>query len=373
MDGTNGSETVAMDGSDYVVLDVEDPQFVRDCILNPDYEERSTRGTFFSCFAQRARECGVGVLTADVFLAERPSFRQAVSLSNEFTSFLPRLVQVGVKPGLLVSGESPNVARKFYEDLPGRSAPFRHACLFRGSLSRLAPGVEGHPYLYPFPASVLAADRPWAERRVLGFVAGFKGAWIGPRSWPKSLPAVLRSRWRRLREPSLRMRNLYGLRLELVRRFGPKPGFVLRGTDWERSLAGRCAWYRRPFEFSNRPAPCEDKLAVLGECRFALAIENAAYPGYVTEKVFDAFRAGAVPVYLGAPDIEDFVPAGCFIDLRRFATPELLWSHLAGMPENQWIQYREAARVFMISDQYREHLEERVARRWMEWLSASSS
>jgi hypothetical protein len=144
---------------------------------------------------------------------------------------------------------------------------------------------------------------------------------------------------------------------------------VLRGTDWEQTLPGRCAWYHRPVKFSNRPAPCEDKLAVLGECRFALAIENAVYPGYVTEKILDAFRAGTVPVYLGAPDITDFVPAECFIDFRHFASPELLWDHLARMPENRWTQYREAARAFMASDQYQEHLEERVARRWMEWLS----
>ena len=362
-----------MDGSDYVVLDAQEPQFVRNCILDPEYEARNTRGTLLSRFAQCAQERGWSVLTADVFLAERPSFRQAASLSTEFTPFLPELVQVGVKPGLLVSGESPNVASRFYEDLPRRSAPFRHACLFRGSLSRLAPGVEGHPYLYPCPAPVLAADRPWVERRIVGWVAGFKGAWIGPRSWLRNLPAVLRSRWRRFREPSLRMRNLYGVRLELARRFGPMPGFVLRGTDWEHTLAGQCAWYRRPVEFSNRPAPCEDKLAALGECRFALAIENAAYPGYVTEKVFDAFRSGAVPVYLGAPDIEDFVPAECLIDYRSFARPELLWNHLAEMPERRSTQYREAARVFMASDQYKEHLEEHVARRWMEWLSVPCS
>ena len=37
--------------------------------------------------------------------------------------------------------------------------------------------------------------------------------------------------------------------------------------------------------------------------------------GYVTEKIFDAFKAGCVPVYWGAENITKYVPAECFIDM----------------------------------------------------------
>lgn len=49
----------------------------------------------------------------------------------------------------------------------------------------------------------------------------------------------------------------------------------------------------------------ERKLRTLDQYRFAFAFENTATAGYVTEKVFNAIEAGAVPLYWGAPDVAD--------------------------------------------------------------------
>lgn len=51
-----------------------------------------------------------------------------------------------------------------------------------------------------------------------------------------------------------------------------------------------------------------DKLAFLKECRFTICPENEDTPYYVTEKIFDVFIAGSIPIYTGAannpePDI----------------------------------------------------------------------
>ena len=39
---------------------------------------------------------------------------------------------------------------------------------------------------------------------------------------------------------------------------------------------------------------------------------------WITEKIFDCFYAGTIPVYLGAPDVARWLPPECFIDMRRF-------------------------------------------------------
>ena len=65
------------------------------------------------------------------------------------------------------------------------------------------------------------------------------------------------------------------------------------------------------------PLPIGREIAVqdiLLEYRAYFAFENSVEPGYVTEKIMNAYLGGAVPVYYGAPDVQDHVPPGSFID-----------------------------------------------------------
>jgi hypothetical protein len=71
------------------------------------------------------------------------------------------------------------------------------------------------------------------------------------------------------------------------------------------------------------------KLKILEGYKFTLALENAIGNDYVTEKFFDPLIAGSVPVYLGAPNIEDFAPGDhCFINAADWSSPEALARHL---------------------------------------------
>ena len=69
--------------------------------------------------------------------------------------------------------------------------------------------------------------------------------------------------------------------------------------------------------------------------------------GYLTEKLFDCFYAGTVPVYLGAPDIETLVPSGAFIDMRKFSSYEEMLDQLLALSEEEWHVMREVARDFL--------------------------
>ena len=75
--------------------------------------------------------------------------------------------------------------------------------------------------------------------------------------------------------------------------------------------------------------------------------ENAGFDGYVTEKIFDAWFAGCVPVYLGAPNVTDYIPAETFIDRNRFNGYEELYRFLKTMPEKQYRSYVEAIEEFL--------------------------
>ena len=60
-----------------------------------------------------------------------------------------------------------------------------------------------------------------------------------------------------------------------------------------------------------------------------MALENAIAEDYVTEKFYDPLIAGSVPVYLGAPNIDDFAPGeNCFINVADWESPAGLARYL---------------------------------------------
>ena len=52
----------------------------------------------------------------------------------------------------------------------------------------------------------------------------------------------------------------------------------------------------------------EGYLRLLAKYKFVIAIENAICEDYVTEKLWRTLQVGAVPIYLGAPNIQQYLP-----------------------------------------------------------------
>lgn len=81
------------------------------------------------------------------------------------------------------------------------------------------------------------------------------------------------------------------------------------------------------------------KADAITHAKFVLTYENTRSPGYISEKIYDVMLWGAVPVYLGAPDITDQVPPDCFIDRSQFKTMEELYTFLKTMPDDVYMKY----------------------------------
>ena len=72
--------------------------------------------------------------------------------------------------------------------------------------------------------------------------------------------------------------------------------------------------------------------------KFVIAFENSRANDYVTEKFYDPLLAGAVPIYLGAPNIETFAPGeNCSVDIRNFSSPKELAAFLIEACKNEKI------------------------------------
>lgn len=104
--------------------------------------------------------------------------------------------------------------------------------------------------------------------------------------------------------------------------------------------------------FNGRTRPCwrgiaPVKRSVLLQSKFNLCYENTSGArGYISEKIFDALSTGSVPIYWGAPNVTDYIPASCFIDRRRFSSNEEMHEFLSTMPSSRHREYQVAMHNF---------------------------
>ncbi len=77
------------------------------------------------------------------------------------------------------------------------------------------------------------------------------------------------------------------------------------------------------------------KLDVISKYKFTIAFENACVEDYVTEKLYEPLIAGSVPIYLGAPNVEDFLPGDeCYININSYSSPRALADHLLTLDQD---------------------------------------
>jgi len=94
----------------------------------------------------------------------------------------------------------------------------------------------------------------------------------------------------------------------------------------------------------------DSKIKKLNEYKFAITFDSYINQrGYISEKIFDAFFARTIPIYLGADNISDYIPKECFVDVRRFKSYEELYRYLSTMTEDEYIKKLHAIEKFLSS------------------------
>ena len=103
----------------------------------------------------------------------------------------------------------------------------------------------------------------------------------------------------------------------------------------------RLEWVERlrdHVDFFGRGFDTEIDLKEEGLCdyMFSIAIENASYETYFTEKLLDCFATGTIPVYYGAPNIGDYFNKDGIIDLSEEfdVSEEIYYSKMDSIKDN---------------------------------------
>lgn len=156
--------------------------------------------------------------------------------------------------------------------------------------------------------------------------------------------------------------DLYAKRREVIRWYENHhpEDFDLYGTGWGDATV-RYSWrlqrmglmgiINKALGVEKRPSwrgPIKEKKPVLEQYRFNIAFENVRdIPGYITEKILDAFLGSCIPVYWGAPNVTDFIPKDCFIDFRDYGSCEALDARLRGMTDAEYLGYIDRIEAFL--------------------------
>jgi hypothetical protein len=148
----------------------------------------------------------------------------------------------------------------------------------------------------------------------------------------------------------LRELQLQDKRLEAIEYFCGLGQLNLYGRGWN-SMWRIPPKYRKKLHaiIGNNIKSVDDKIDELKKYRFNLCFENVRYPGYITEKIFDAMIGNTIPVYFGAPDIADFVPCEAFIDVSRFSNFEDLHRFMSDFSADSAASMLAAAQTFIHS------------------------
>jgi hypothetical protein len=355
-------------------------QFHLDRLSDRNWSHQFLGSSWVTSLYERQTELGIEVASGDVALQRvksgewRPADVHVVQEMDARHGL--ELCRLGAVPSVLTILESPLVAYRSVDRLIRSSVRFSH-CIGPQAIFERAPALrDAHHWRLSFPSywrDQFPVAVSWPQRRHAVLVAANK-YWC-ERKWArlnstKDALRILRHGIRKRLSPtyqSCRHLQLHDMRLDLLYVLGMRYQVEVFGRGWDdtgnmpRHHAERLAAINSVFR-----GPCGNKHELLSRYKFTIAFENTEYPGYVTEKVIDAMVAASVPVYLGAPDIADQLPAEAFIDARGFNSPEAIAAHLEQIPESKAEAMIAAGQRFLRSPAGQRHTYEGFA----EWIVA---
>lgn len=161
--------------------------------------------------------------------------------------------------------------------------------------------------------------------------------------------------------------ELYSSRLEAIRYLEKNKNtqFDLYGIGWGNKLSPKfiySALKRNPLRifnfiadylktmsgFPSYKGAIKDKIQVMAKYKYSICFENMTnIDGYVTEKIFDSFKAGCVPIYWGARDISRLVPKNTYIDFRKFKDFKEMDEYIAGITETGYNRFLSRIKEYL--------------------------
>jgi hypothetical protein len=330
-----------------VVMDSHIPELDGNRLFVSELAKKVSHTILPTCYLFReAAAAGIRFVTIDVYLKMEPKPRALLisHLGSDCRYILNKFSNC-VRPVILTCQESPFIATHFYIGLPFISKKFKYSFVFSGMKKMIGGGSIYRQMFFPEPYGLKDfTPKNFKDKKLITMVSGAKSI----SNWKKNILLKLMY--------GFSVREIYPERLKAVEYFSNKDGFDLYGRGWD----GLNLIKRHINKFYK--GTIEDKFATIRNYKFTICFENSIFPGYVTEKIFDAIFAGSVPIYYGAPDIIEYIPAKAFIDFRNFKNYDELYSYISSISEEKYNSYLCAMKDFISSEAYQRFSQENFSR-----------
>lgn len=319
---------------------------------------------------RKATELNIQLKLANEYLEEGSFSTEDLILSEGYTATTKLLIKTGATPFLIYSSESPNVDWKFYFFIRHFTKKYTHSLLYSGCASYVSKNTRFKPLLWPnnfkLAQEVTGKKRLVTTHSIVMIAGNKKQAVTNEMGWlSTSLKKIVLGTLTNLKGP-LHLTDLYAFRMKAIVFFSKRSYFKLYGTNWQ-NQKNLTAEERNAIALLN-PQKIDDKYEMLRCFQFALCFENCEYPGYITEKIFDCFFSGCIPVYMGAPDIGNYIPKDLFIDMRQFDCFEELENYLNKLTESEINGYHTRIINYLNSSQFKQFTDQALASELLKYI-----
>ncbi|OQA89892.1 MAG: Glycosyltransferase family 10 (fucosyltransferase) [Elusimicrobia bacterium ADurb.Bin231] len=276
---------------------------------------------------------GCEVHTADYLLNNKYSGKKNIYIS---LGMVPNYKALAERSEVILSAffifEPPVVAPGLYNKIKNISKYFKRVMMHTtgtGIYTYIRGVPNAHKFYWPQTEDGIKEEL-WGnkKRKVLALINGNK-------------------------KPKKYFRELYSERINAIKYFGTSGNLDLYGYGWDKDIFYLPYFLNRKVIRKSYKGSVKSKYETLSNYKFAVCFENMILDGYITEKIFDCFFTGTVPIYLGAPDIGSYIPKNCFIDMRDFASYEELGDYLRSIGDDEINIYKAAAKNYLNSERYK--------------------
>ncbi len=154
----------------------------------------------------------------------------------------------------------------------------------------------------------------------------------------------------------VKYKDLYKERAKIIQYFETfnTENFKLYGSAWNirrelfafPKLQKIARKLKIPGNLKSYSGFCDNKRSVIKNSTFNICFENCVYPGYLSEKVFDAILGGSIPIYWGHHKIPQSLKTAV-IDASHFETAKDLIGYCCNLEIENRLRLLEYGKVFL--------------------------